>query len=463
MNVILITIDALRADHLGCYGYKRNTSPNFDRISRRGILFTKAIANAPYTTASITSLFSSTLPLIPDDNYVYVSKRGPLSKILNKQGISTFGVHSNPWFSIYDYSTGFSKFIDPFEERKIRQTGSQKIKTKIFSNDLIKDSHFYSLIENIYSKIQRKKIVSPYANADIINNTVLSLLNIPLEKFFLWIHYMDTHEPYIPNEFVFGSEISNEEITKLMDKFRGNTKDITAEEQKTIVDLYDNQIRYVDQKVGELLKTLSEVFNHSETLVIITADHGQMLGERGLFGHAGGNIPLCFFDELIHVPLFFWCENKNFIEKISKNGKFEKQIGLIDIAPTILDIFGVVAQKKSIGQSLLTNFIEKPIISQGIECKYPNQIKYFSSGIKKHCLRTIDYKLIFSESGAVELYDLNNDPKECTNISFKEHKIIMKLMNLLQNNLSSYKTMYDNSEQLKIKQVIKKLISNKKL
>jgi len=463
MNVVLITIDALRADHLGSYGYKRNTSPNLDRIGRNGILFTKAIANAPYTTASITALLSSTLPLIPDNDYVHISRRESLSKILHKQGIPTYGVHSNPWFSIYDYSIGFSKFIDPWKEIKARATGLQKIKKKVFSNDVIKDSCYYSLAHNVYSKIKRKRIVYPYANAEIINNTVLSLMNITLNRFFLWIHYMDTHEPYIPNKFVFGSDVSNEEIALLMDKFKRNPKDITTEEQKTIVNLYDNQIRYVDQKLGELLNALSDVCDLNKTLIIITSDHGQMLGERGLFGHAGRNRPLCFFDELIHVPLFFWSESKNFIEKISKDGKFEKQVGLIDIVPTILDIFGVVAQKKSIGQSLITNFIEKPTISQGIECKDPNRIKYFSSGVKKHCLRTDEYKLIYSEKKGLELFDLKNDPKESTDISTKQPKVATRLMGELQNTLNNYRKLYEDTEQMKIQHAVEKLLKSKKL
>jgi len=462
MNVVLITLDALRADHLGCFGYQRDTSPNLDRIGKKGILFTEAFAHAPYTTASITALLSSTLPFIPD-NYFNISQREPLPVILNKHGIQTFGVHSNPWFSIYDYSAGFSKFIDPFKEGNTIKTKKQVIREKISTSEILKNSHVNRLIGNAYKKIRRTKIVRPYADAGVINNTVLTLMNNIPNKFFLWIHYMDTHEPYIPHEFVFGSKISNVEIAKLMAKFKSCSKDITPEEQKNIVNLYDNQVRYLDQKIGELLEALSKVCDFNKTLVIITSDHGQMLGERGLFGHAHKNIPLCFYDELIHVPLFIWCESIKILERISKNGVFWKKIGLIDIAPTILDIFEVDSNKKLIGQSLLRNFIEKPIISQGLECKYPNQVKYFSSGIRKHCLRTEDYKLIYSEKKCLELFDLKNDPNESIDISAKQPKVAMRLLDQLQNTLSNYKKAYEDTEQIKIKYAVEKMLRSKKL
>lgn len=120
MNVVLITIDALRADHFGCYGYGRDTSPNIDRLANEGILVKKAIAHAPYTTASITSIQTSTYPVIPDEDYTDLSKRLTLAEILTRKGFSTIFVHSNPWFPVYNYGKGFSKFVDPLAEANVQ-------------------------------------------------------------------------------------------------------------------------------------------------------------------------------------------------------------------------------------------------------------------------------------------------------------------------------------------------------
>jgi len=454
-NIILITIDALRADHLGCYGYERNTSPNIDRLAKEGILFKKAIANAPYTTASITALQTSTYPLIPERNYTDLSKRLTLAEVLNKAGFFTIGVHSNPWFSIYNYDKGFIKFVDPMNKTNtnIRKRFLSKIK-KLLSNYISENSLTYKIVRKVYSFIRKEKLILPYARAENINDTVISCLkdlDKEINKFYLWIHYMDVHEPYIPEKFYFSHEISNEETKKLMNKVMYNHPDISFEERKTIVDLYDNKIKYLDYRIGELLVNLEKLCDLDKTLLIVTGDHGEALGERGYFGHGGRGRSIIFFDEMLHVPLIIWSRSKENLINFYKSGEFERQVGLIDIAPTILDMLGIEKPKTFMGESLLRNPFEKPIISQGIQCIDPNQAKYFKEGVQIHSYRTNYYKLIYREDGHIELYDLEKDPVEMQNIAKDNPEVVTKLR----------KQLFEFIESLKQKSGVKEVVEKR--
>ncbi|CAD6491116.1 MAG: 2,3-bisphosphoglycerate-independent phosphoglycerate mutase [Candidatus Argoarchaeum ethanivorans] len=464
-NIILITIDALRADHLGCYGYERDTTPNMDRLANDGILFKKAIANASYTTASITALQTSTYPLIPKEDYVHPSKRIAIAEILNKKGISTIGVHSNPWFSVYNYGKGFSKFVDPMgltnAQKEVQKGFLDKIKKQSI-NYIGEDSLAFQMIKKVYNTLIRNKMIPPYAKAEEINNTVISYLKDSSDGFYLWIHYMDVHEPYIPEKFYFGQEVDNREIKRFMDKIMQNQGNVSSEERKILIDLYDNEIRYVDDKIGELLENLESLCDFDKTVLLITADHGQKLGERGYHGHGGANTPVSFFEELIHVPLIIWSKSKDALMDISESGEFERQVGLIDIAPTILDILGIPKPKAFMGESLLRNPLEKPIISQGIQCADPNMIEYLKGGIKIQSYRTNRYKLIYRED-RMELYDLKDDPMELRDISMEQKEIAEKLKEELFNTLKSLEVTKRETGKTNIKKRITELRTQNKI
>jgi arylsulfatase A-like enzyme len=463
-NIILITIDALRADHLGCYGYERDTTPNIDRLAKEGIFFKKAI-DAPYTTASITALQTSTYPLIPERDYTDLSKRLTLAEFLNKAGFFTVGVHSNPWFSIYNYGKGFSKFVDPMGVTNIQKGFFDKTKKQL-SDYIGKDSLTYRIIKKVYSSLKRNKIIYPYAKAEEINSTVISYLKGSLDRFYLWIHYMDVHEPYIPEKFYFGQEIDNEEIKKLMGKRGQNPSDISPEERKIIIDLYDNGIRYVDDKISGLLETIENLCDLNKTVLIITSDHGEALGERGYYGHCGGNKPVTLFDEMLHVPLIIWSGSKEILSDISNdlnNREFEEEIGLIDIAPLILDILGIDKPKTFMGESpLKLKPFKKPVISQGIQCADPNQVEYLKNGIAIHSYRTNRYKLIYRE-GRMELYDLKEGPKELRDISMEQKEVAEKLKEELLSTLKSLKARKRETEKTKIEKRITELRTQSKI
>lgn len=169
---------------------------------------------------------------------------------------------------------------------------------------------------------------------------------------------------------------------------------------------YDNEIRYVDDKISELLETTENLCDLNKTVLIITSDHGEALGERGYYGHCDRNKPITLFDEMLHVPLIIWSGSKEILSDISNDlnsREFEEETGLVDIAPLILDILGIDKPKTFMGESpLKLKPFKKPVISQGIQCADPNQIKYLKEGIAIHSYRTNRYKLIYRE-GHMEL------------------------------------------------------------
>jgi arylsulfatase A-like enzyme len=394
-HCILITIDSLRADHMHCYGYKRDTTPNLDRYAKEGILFRNTFSNAPYTTASIFSLLTSTYPLINTIQKPDMQKSESLAEIFKNADFFTAGVHSNPWFEIYQFNRGFSEFTDPLKE-------------SIKNND-----------------------VTPFARSRDLNAKVISLLNNSPEireeqRSFLWVHYMDVHNPYDPKKFFFGPALEGSDIRRLEEKRRKFPSDTTDDERNAIIDLYDNCIRDLDNQITSLITAIGEIWDPQRTLVIITADHGDAFNERGAYGHGGENRPIHMYDYMLHVPLIIWSPSEEFLAV--RSGKpggsvTDNLMGLVDLAPLILDLMNVKKPRAFMGQNPLSNQYRKSwVLSQGIQADDPNDIQQLQKGQLFSSLRTYQHKLLRTPDGD-ELYDVIGDPNESQNISIKNPEI----------------------------------------
>ena len=179
-NVVLITVDCLRADHMGCYGYKRDTTPFIDKISKEGIIFENAFANGPNTRHSVPSFLTSSYPLLFKDEALgkkLHNGRKTIAEILKRNDYFTAAIHSNPYISkFYGYNRGFEYFNDFLLGQVEDDKKSNKI-SKIF-NELIKG----------LKALLIKKL--PHEDADTINNLAIKCLkNKGKKPFFLWLHY----------------------------------------------------------------------------------------------------------------------------------------------------------------------------------------------------------------------------------------------------------------------------------
>ena len=380
-NIVLISIDALRPDHLSCYGYHRNTSPNIDQLAREGTIFKNGFSQACSTIASHSSIFLSQYPwtheVVGSEKKMGKSSI-TLAEILKNQNYITAGFVGSAYISLtYGFDQGFDFFFDRI---------------------------------NTWRTIKFHK-----------NNLFRWLEKVKDKKFFLFLHTYDVHSPYDPlmpyRAFYTGDYSDQRRLNKLVD-YKLTALNLSPEEIEYLIALYDAGINYVDDEIGELVKKLKKhnIFNNS--VIIITADHGERLGERrGRFGHGGEASRI-----VTHVPLIMK------IPGIGQGKVIEEIVESIDITPTILDILDISPPEGMQGKSIL------PLIKGS--ATETNFVAYTSEGREKanlsRAIRTKEWTYIMNHKGPDELYDRINDPKEQNNILKKKPLIAQKLKEELE-------------------------------
>lgn len=382
VNIILITIDALRYDHLGCYGYERDVSPHIDSLAKEGALFTQAICQGGWTWGSLASLMTSNYPATAGAfgwGYSLNPSLPTLASLLKNNGYYTAAINGHRLAERLS-GVGASRGFDVWEHRR-----------------------------------------EPMDAAGVTRKATDFLQNNCTKKFFLWLHYFDTHMPYAPpypyNSMFLGNDIktgrpniplSRHLLQEAVPSYtpKGDIRDIDY-----LKGQYDGAMRYIDDQVGVLLHKLVELGLHNKTMVIITADHGELFGEHGsLFGHR------TLYEENIRVPLIIWCKNV-----LSTSATIRQQVASIDIAPTILASLGIIKDRRMHGENLL------PVIrGRGNHSAYT-----FSEEVGprkdffRQCVRSEGWKLIYNKQDKQELYELYNltaDPSESRNLKDTERK-----------------------------------------
>nr|HRC86424.1 sulfatase-like hydrolase/transferase [Thermoanaerobaculia bacterium] len=275
-HVFLITVDTLRADHLGAYGYSRPTSPYLDRLAAKSVLFERAIAQWPKTGVSFASLFTGQYPQstglthkaairIPEG---YLT----LPEFFKGRGFSTLGVNSNGVLSVdLDWNRGFDQYLEtrsffPFDE------GDQRG---------YRDS----------------------MNARRVNELALPLLEKHKndDRLFVWIHYSDPHTPYFlprdfANPFLNDAQYSGDRKVKLENPAQAEIDG--NQELKFYIAQYDANIRLVDGAIEQLVGALEHMGLLEDGCIVFTADHGELIGEHGTIGHH-----MALWQGVLHVPL----------------------------------------------------------------------------------------------------------------------------------------------------------------
>lgn len=407
-NVVLVTVDCLRADHMGCYGYKRDTSPFLDRLSKKGLFFKNAFSNGPNTRHSVPSFLSSTYPLLFFDEAKggrLSSGRKTLAEVLKKKGYTTLAVHSNPYVSkFYGYDRGFDFFND-FLMGQVDADVDRNIFSKIISDG------FKGLKAVLMKKL-------PHETGEQINKEVFKILEDVEGPFFCWVHYMDVHMPYVPpNRFLHELDLKSfSHIKKVWMGKKINDLDsrdkIKDSEIEDYVDLYDGCIRYNDWILKDFIKKLEE--KYPDTIFIITADHGEEFREHGGLSHVEK-----LYDELLHVPLFFY-------GKDVKSNTIKKPVSLLNLAPSILYLLGFGNDFLFQGENFLDS--EDFVIAEAYRDK------------PIFCYRDLEWKIIFNESD-IEIYDIKKDPGETRNLydSMKDKKEFKSIKNLIDRHIEDLK------------------------
>jgi len=404
-NIVLISIDALRADHLSCYSYERETSPNIDKIAEKGILFENVIAPSSWTVPSMVSLFTSVYPInhgvisgFLSNNKVYKQevlsdKLTTLAEILKENGYATFGVASNLHLS---EKSGLARGFDYFK-------------------------------------------CLPFLPAPYVNGTIHSWEDEikKSDKFFLWVHYFDPHLPYIARKPWIEQYTSKEMTEKLnfSKKHRDELSELIPVFKKypqtlsNLIALYDSEINYVDSYLGELIEKFELDKN---TLIIITSDHGEGFLEHGMLGHGNS-----LYKETTQIPLIIKLPHS------TKKETVKRYVNLVDIMPSILHISSIALPEHTLGESLWEKkgliFWLKKMFSRNDASNYN-----FSELDKKSILKTImtsKWKYIYNYQDKTEqLYNIKSDLLELNNLTDKNIRQRNKLKEQLLNWVSNSKT-----------------------
>lgn len=392
LKVIYIDIDSLRPDHLGAYGYGRNTSPNIDKIARDGVRFNNCYTSdspcMPSRAATISGRFGTRTGIVTHGSRGEKMKLDveTLPTLLREQGVktaavSTFGRHPSPWFYI-----GWENYLDP------------------------SGWHFQA------------------TPAWRINELALDWLDKNAEDdFFLWVQYWDVHSVYNPPEGCVEA-VKNEQYPEYPtkeqvdkhkdDKFwhsAGMMGIQSYEEYQQTVDLYDGEIRYVDYHVGKIVEKLESMGILDDTIIIISADHGEELGEHGVYIEHWS-----VFDGTNRVPLIV-----SFPKQAMRGEVRTDLVYQMDLSSTILDLFGVEVPETWDSQPLFSGQKRSHLVcGHGL---YTAQ----------RAVITDDWKMIRTyHSGqwfipSIQLFDRQNDPFEQHQVEDKHWHVAQELQDYL--------------------------------
>ncbi|MCI0416952.1 sulfatase-like hydrolase/transferase [bacterium] len=285
-NVMLVTIDTLRADHLPAYGYSKVKTPNLDRVAAQSFKFARAFAHVPLTLPSHASILTGRLPIshgVRDNGSFHLEdSENTLAEILRDKGYATAGfISAFVLDSTFNIQQGFDFYYDNFDVAEYQGVDPRSIQRR--ADETVTEA------QNWVDQ------------------------NSP-KKFFMWIHFYDPHDPYDPPE-PYRSEYSSEP--------------------------YDGEIAFTDAAFGKLLAKLESKELMNRTILIVTADHGEGLGEHGESTHG-----MFLYNTTMHVPLFIRMPG-------GKSKTVEELVSHIDLVPTILDLVGIQIPAAVHGASII--------------------------------------------------------------------------------------------------------------
>jgi arylsulfatase A-like enzyme len=409
-NIVLISIDTLRADRLGSYGWAADTSPVLDHLAANGVRFENSISHSSWTLPSHMSLFTSQLVSshgIVNEKTALPESELTLAEVLSQHGYRSTAfatwVYLNPAFG---FGQGFSEYylqLDPQQLSLATGSGADDAREVV----------------------------------DAVENWLTATDD---EPFFLFVHLFDPHLDYAPPapyDQLFTSEYDGPmdgsylaARAQILGLHR-TIPPIDPRDRDYLDGLYQGEIRFVDDQIGRLLDAIDSRSPLEETLVIVLGDHGEEIGDHGsLEGHGW-----TLYEEVLRVPLIL-----GFPDGGHRGTVIQQPVGLIDVAPTVLDYLDIETPKSFQGRSLL------PLIESGSTSMVLPPVISDSGGrlgVFKRSVRGPRYKLIESKDtgqwhegppfgAGFELYDLETDPQEQNNLYHPEHPEAQKLLRVLE-------------------------------
>ena len=402
-NVILLTIDTLRADMLHCYGYKTPLTPNIDRLAASGIRFEQAITGGSWTQAAFPVLLTSSYAAMYGGCLGRLAPERPSPvETLATHGYTTGGFSTNPHLSrATRYDRGFHHFSDlmPAEAdpRLRRIKGGQR---------LLRNPLIHSVLGLMGNRMRPARL---YSSAAEVTDSVCRWLERVERPFFVWAHYMDMHWPYhLEETLTHPREIAQAWQDLAIMNGRSNfyrDMSITTAQRNRFVGLYEQSLRYLDTQIGRLRSRLERLGYDANTMIIAVSDHGEEFLDHGRWGHWESNL----YDEILKVPLIIRMPNG------PRGQVIRPQVRLLDLMPTILDLCGCPLPSGLMGASLVPLWTEREAEYEGgaALCEMRRDPWH------RIAVRTEAFKYIWDSKRPhqPELYDLRADPGEKQNVS----------------------------------------------
>jgi arylsulfatase A-like enzyme/uncharacterized membrane protein YbhN (UPF0104 family) len=326
-NILFIVVDTLRADHLPSYGYRKLATPNLDRFARDAIRFDAAFANASWTRPSFASILTGRYAAshrtmakgdaLPD-------ALTTLPEALRSGGYRTLGVVTNyniaPFFN-FDQGFDHYSYLEPNFVLGANDTAAKLLLVQALRQ----------AIETARAKSGRVEVGSAYQDAETVNRELFKTLDrAPPRPFFLFVAYMDPHDPYYPHPYD-GTAYA-----------RAAHHEPDPSEAPGLIRLYDGEIHYWDEQLGKLLDELQRRGLYDDLTIVLTADHGEEFQEHGGFWHG-----MTLYDEALHVPLFVK------LPHAQRHGEVVQHFTQsIDLMPSLLKLAGLPIPEGVQGQDL---------------------------------------------------------------------------------------------------------------
>lgn len=404
-NIVHISVDTLRADHLSLYGYDRPTSPYLETLAADGVVFDQHVntggGTLPVHMSMMTSLPPAVHNVLPKNERVLEEERVTLAETLAENGFVTGGFTDGGWMrGKFGFSQGFDSFYDKGGRlEKILPKALEWVETE-------RDQRFYLFLHtyDVHSEWKSHPYSCPEGyslryDPDYTGEFDGCIGERCASRLFLWLNEQIIADP----EFDVGEYLTEEDLRHQVAR-------------------YDGCINYVDDKLEVLVRRLRELGLYDRTMIIVTSDHGEEFLDHGRLLHQ--NRP---FEEMIRVPLIIKFPYSRFA-----GTRVEHLASTIDLMPTVLDVMGIPVPSQAMGESLLPTLTEDRPVRRAVHVN--------------RTIRTQRWKLLASREGG-DLFDLPNDPSESQNLSESEAELAARMGAESERVMGEYKRLFEDFQE----------------
>jgi len=432
-NVLFVVMDTVRKDHLTPYGYDRPTTPTLEAFAEEALVYEEAVAQAPWTLPVHASMFTGLYPAehtatqeapyLPDDT-------GTLAQALSAAGYATACYSSNAWITPYTRLTaGFDRqdnFFEVLPGEALSGAAADLWQRVLDSRFRWVADRLVELGNDVHEHLAGGDDADS-KTPEIIDRVRAFTDEHADDEWFAFVNLMDAHLPYYPpGEYrrEFAPDVDPADVCQNSKEYNSGARDVDDAEFEDVRGLYDAEIRHIDAELGRLFDHLEATGQWEDTVVVVCADHGELHGEHGLYGHE-----FCIYDPLVNVPLLVKHPDLD-------PGRTDEQVELLDLYDTVLESAaatdapgGVGARPFEPGRSLLSagrdvadgeyafvdyhrpvvelNQLETKAAEAGIDLEADS--RFYS---RMRAARRPDGKYIRNERIPDEAYRLDADPGE---------------------------------------------------